>query len=181
MTSKNTPNKCSVNEAARWIGCARQTLTGWLQDAEIDYSDGIDVPAFLKWKFREEYEKGREAERKKFAHVEQTIEEAQAAGYIDEGEAKRRKLVAQMAQEEIKTAELQGLLIRTEEVAHVVQGEYAILREALLTLPGKAAPRLNVPGEDDRRKILEEEVDGVLSELEADARYKLKQAEAGKT
>lgn len=173
MTAKKSPNTLSVSQAARYVGVARQTLAGWLVEAGIDYGGGVDLPAFLKWKFAHEREARRDEIRKKFAYVEQTIEEAQAAGFIDSDEAKRRKLVADMAIREIELAERRGELVRTAEVAAVVQGEYAILREAFLTLPGKSAPRLGMANEDDRRKVLEDDVDTILSELTADARYAL--------
>lgn len=137
----------------------------------MDYSKGVDLPAFLKWKFAHEREQGKDEARRKYAHVEQTIEEAQAMGWIGEDEAKRRKLVAQMAQEEYKAAELSGLLIRTEEAADIVSGEYAIVREAFLSLPSKAAPRLGSDDEMERRGVLEEEIDRILADLQADARY----------
>ena len=178
MTAKKKSNTLSVSQAARYVGVARQTLTAWLIEAGIDYSDGVDLPAFLKRKFAEEREAGREEIRKKYAHVEETIEQAQAAGFIDADEAKRRKLVADMAIRELELAERRGELVRTAEVAHVVQGEEAIIREAFLTLPGKSAPRLGVPDEDERRKILEEDVDAILSELTAGARYELEKERA---
>lgn len=172
MTKKNTPNNCSVSEAARWIGCARQTLTEWLNEAEMDYSNGVDVPAFLKWKFKREREVGREETRKKYAHVEETIEEAQAAGWIDEGEAKRRKLVADMAIREMERDERAGLLVRIIDVAQVVQDEFAIVREDILNMPGQLAPELEGKDYDERKEVIAEYVNKTLSELQADARFR---------
>lgn len=178
MTAKNSPTSCSVSEAARWLPVSRQTLTAWMDDLDFDYSRGVNVPELVKLLLEREKQRGFEAAQKKFGLDEQSIDEAVALGWIGEEEAKRRKLVAQMRQEEIKADEMAGLVIRQDEVAYEVQGEYAKVRGELNLLPGNIDHLLAMRPQDECRELLDKEIIRILTNLQADARYQLSE-EAG--
>lgn len=177
MTARK-PSLPSVSEAARILGFARNTVTDWLRDAGLDYSNGVDIKELLKRKLKAERDAGFEDARKKYQHVEETIEEAQAMGWISEDEAKRRKLVAQMAQEEYKAAELAGEVVRISEISGVVNDEYAKVRGDLSLAPASLDHRLAMRSQDECRAILDDWIITVLTKLQADARYQLDEGES---
>ncbi len=179
MAVKKSPTSCSVSEAARWVGVARQTLTAWMEDLEYDYSGGVNVPDLLKRLFARERSRGFDEARKKFGLDEQAIEEAQTMGWISDDEAKRRKLVAQMRQEEIKADEMAGQVIHSGEVADVVQEEYAKVRGELILLPGNIDHLLAMRSQDECRKLLDDEIIRILTNLQADARYDIERSDDG--
>lgn len=170
MTAKNPSSTCSVSEAARRIGYTRQTLAGWLDDLSYDYAKGVEMRKVIDLLFDRERKKGFQEARKEFAHAEQTIEEAQAAGWISEDEAKRRKLVAQMVQEEIKADEARGRIVRVDLIAVVVREEYGKVREALLAIPDRISSKCAGQDEETIRQMILDEISSVLRNLKEDAR-----------
>ena len=178
MAHSNSPDRCSVSEAARWIGVTRQTLAKWIQDLGYQHDGKVSVPEIVKALMARERQAGADEARRKFAHVEQTIEEAEALGWISEDEAKRRKLVAQMTQEELKAAEMAGEVVRVSDVAEEVRGEYAKVRGDLNLAPANLGHRLAMRSQDECRQILDEWIIDVLSKLQADANYRISQERA---
>jgi hypothetical protein len=81
---------------------------------------------------------------------------------------------------EIEVRELQGKLVPISDLAKTLDKEFAIVRAHFRALPSKLAKPLSMvtdPHEVQAR--LAEAVDECLSDLTADAKYKLKEEQAG--
>ena len=169
MDPRADPRNCSVSEAARWIGVARQTLTAWCQALGIDHTKGVSVPEIVKSKLEEAREAGAAAERKRFGGVAAAIDEAEAEGWISEEEAKRRRLVAQMIQEEIRADEARHRVVPIADVAPVFAELLVPVREALMGLGPRVSPAIAVETGGDAAVIsslIRKHTDETLEELQ---------------
>lgn len=160
---KNTPESCSVQEAAKWVGCSRPTLVAWLKEMEIPTNQRLNVGEFVRARLKWEYERGKAVAG---AAGEEAIEKIQEAigEHISEDEAKRRIAIAKMIQEEIKAEKAQGDTASISEMRDEYRAECMRLRAELLDLPAKLASRA-VGDENRRREVIEGEIHAALSKL----------------
>lgn len=165
MTKLN-PASVSVNEASRWIGVRRQTLTEWLIALEIDYSQGVSVPEIFKAKL--EYEKAA-AVRKALGQVGLGAD-GEDAGFITKEEAQRRRAVADAIIREIDMDERIEKVVPIDAVVERVAAQYAAVREKFFAIPTGLSQEL--VGIDDPQvisAIIREAIDDALEELDAEA------------
>lgn len=178
MSKTFDPLKSSSIQAARCLGIDRNTLAKWLEAGApfIERAEGnkpwvLSVPEIIEWKMEVEKSKAVEAALRKVSPdgtVEGAIESIDD-GQITLDEAKRRKAVADAVIREIQLDKEAGSVIPIEDVATVVAREYSAVRETILGIGPRVAPR--IAGETDANIIAEairEQVDESLSALQAD-------------
>ena len=88
---------------------------------------------------------------------------------------KHRKEMAQAQKAEIELGELKKEIVRVDEITEQIHDEYALVRQRLLSIPGRIAKKiLLAENEDEALQMLKDEVNGALKELNADSEDKLK-------
>jgi hypothetical protein len=80
-------------------------------------------------------------------------------------EAQRRKELALAKMRELDLAIKEGRYVLRQEVLEAVQSEYSIVRECLLSIPGKCADRLVGRTRREIFNIIDDEVRDALDEL----------------
>lgn len=168
--NKLNPASVSVNEASRWIGVRRQTLTEWLVALEIDYSEGVSVPAIFKAKL--EYEKAA-AVRKALAQVGVGAD-GEGEGQVSKEESNRRKAFADAVIREIDMDEKVGTVVPIDAVVGRVAAQYSSAREKFFAIPTGVSQDL--VGLDDPMVIsarIRDKIDEALEELDAEAAGKV--------
>lgn len=101
------------------------------------------------------------------AYLDNLREEIRPANLAD---AQARLTTAKARIAEIQRDRLEGELVAIADVAATVSAEYSVVRQRLLAIPSRLAPR--VAGESDHREIhraIEAEIVEALSELSGDA------------
>ena len=109
--------------------------------------------------------------RKEYIHVLRR----QAAGHEARGDldlsGERAKLAREQAEgAAIRNAVSRGEYVAVDEVVAQVEREYGIVRERLLTIPGKVADALTQRDRETIESVLIEEISEVLDELHDPAR-----------
>lgn len=168
--------KISLSEAERRLGYTRQTLAKWLDDLGLDYADGVDVRALLEARFEQERTRGAEDARKKMGLDDRSIDAAEDAGWISEDEAKRRKLIAQMVQEEIKADQARAKVVPVDMVAGAVREEYGKVRDGVMNIAARASGKCEGLDKDGIYEIILSECRAALATLREDAKARLRAA-----
>jgi phage terminase Nu1 subunit (DNA packaging protein) len=86
--------------------------------------------------------------------------------------SKERALLAKSQRElsELKTRQLAGQLVEVEGVCFQIENRYAVVRECLLSIPGKCADELTRRERHEIVEILRREINEALGELYEPAR-----------
>ena len=151
----------SLKVAAATLGLSRNTLSSWIAKgcpvvSQADRDQGVewrlDVAAIHKWR------------------VEFAVKEA-VAGYQTEGggvskeEADRRRAVAMAIVAEIEADLAQKSVVYVENVGRLVEGEYSVVRAAVMGMPSKLADRCVGLDRAGIRIVLEQGADDILTHL----------------
>lgn len=124
----------SVVEASALIGIHRNTLTAWLKDgcpaerkanAELGIAWEVHLPDVIEWM----------AQRR----VEAAVSSLDGGEKVSEDEARRRRVLAQAIQEEIKADEALRRVVQIADVCDRVASEYAAVRSHLQAVGSKVA------------------------------------------
>lgn len=171
---KIDPNRCSLNEAERWLGVTRQTLSKWLDRGapvvERPETKGkpilVSVPELYAWSIKVVEE---EAEKKITETVKSILGDANAdPSKMTKEEADRRKAVAAAIREEIKAFDDSGKVIPINEVEVIVSKYVSPVREILMglhkNLPEKLERRTTVPARISAN-LIRKEVDEALEAI----------------
>jgi phage terminase Nu1 subunit (DNA packaging protein) len=146
MAKKKTGGKqVSARELGTLLGVQRHTVVDWaerwglpaVQEADRDSGQSwiFDVADVFEW-YRQ---RGVDEAMQQVAGVDGGREGDEAVALTKE-EANRRKDVAQMVMAEIQADEARERVISVEDVAGIVNQEYAEVRSQLMAVPSKVAP-----------------------------------------
>ena len=92
---------------------------------------------------------------------------------VSSEEAKRRKLAAEAALQEIELAKAKGLVVDLESIERDLSNRFAELRSNIRKVPERVALRLVAESEEaEIKRILREEIDAALEALTSHAAYK---------
>lgn len=167
----------SVSELADLLGVTRGTLTRWLDVEGCPFVSRPDVPggpwelelpSVVQWMVDREV---RKAVEKLAAQAPIPTLEEELGVIISLDEAKRRKAVADAMIREIDLDRAAGAVIPIADIADIVSREYAAVREGMLGLGPRVAPRL--VGQTEAGVIaasIRAGVDEILATLQADHR-----------
>lgn len=138
----------SVVEAAALIGVHRNTLTAWLKEgcpaerkanADLGVSWEVYLPDVIEWRTEQ--------------RIEAAVSSLDGGEKVSEDEARRRRMLAQAIQEEIKADEALRRVAAIADVADRVASEYAAVRSHLQAVgakvAGRAATMTNAPAIQD--------------------------------
>jgi phage terminase Nu1 subunit (DNA packaging protein) len=86
--------------------------------------------------------------------------------------ARERTLLARSQRElaQLKAGQLRGALVELEEVAFALENRYALVKERMLSIPGKCGDELANRARGDVIDILRREINEALDELSTPAR-----------
>lgn len=166
----------SVSELADLLGVNRGTLTRWLETEGCPYVSrpdapggpwGLDLPAVVEWMIDREVRKA--VEKLAAKDLSADLEEELGDGKISLDEAKRRKAVADAMIREIDLDRAAGSVVPIADITDIVGREYAAVREGMLGLGPRVAPRL--VGQTEAGVIastIRAGVDEILEALKAD-------------
>jgi excisionase family DNA binding protein len=139
MARKRKGKELSAKELADFLGCARHTVVSWAERKGMPYVQAADKYAGTPWKF----DSAEVVEWARQKAIEESLQYAGVSGDGDEiskEEADRRKAVAQAALAEVELDEVKRAVVKVEDVAGIVAGEYAEVRSVLMNVPAKVAP-----------------------------------------
>lgn len=135
------PNRCTINEAVKWLPVSRPTLTKWVSEMGAPFVKSpetkgetwlVSVPDLIKWHTEQEVAKALEKVR--------TTSEVE--GSISYDEAERRKMVAQALLAETKFDREVRAVAPSEHYEHQLTKLLTPLQEGLDQLPNKTAAKL---------------------------------------
>lgn len=93
------------------------------------------------------------------------------AAAADTADAKRRRIMANAAMDEMNLAVRRGELVSIEEVGVAVEAEYSLVRSNFMALPGDVAAELLDRSIPDIQDILATKVSEILHGLSADEHF----------
>lgn len=155
----------SLAAIASMLDRDRNTIAKWLEQGCPAIQRGnkatgtpweLDIADVVKWLVR------------RAAESEATRSPPGEPGHIPEDEAKRRRVVALMKQDEIDAAERLREVVAISLVTHVVAREYSEVRKSLLPLGAKAGPRCEGKTAGEIKLVVDGLVSAALENLTYD-------------
>jgi len=165
------PKCCSLNEAQKWLGVTRQTLSNWIDDGApvVKRAEGkgqstlVSVPDLYAWSVENAVKKAVA----KTAPPPVSDEDA-PLGAISKDEADRRRAVAEAVRAEIKAFQEAGQVVNVAEVGAAVARHLVPVRQRLMSLhrelPDKLERRTGVPARISAN-LIRAEVDECLTDI----------------
>jgi hypothetical protein len=172
----------SIREFARRDGCSDMLVRKAIKAGRLPaLADGTLDPLLVGSGWRKANRRGQAkvpsapADLQEIAHQAVRIE-GRAPYTLVEAERIKANYLALLRQ--LQYDRESGAVAPIDEIAAAVASEYAIVRNNLLGIPAKLAPRLCLlRSAEELRAALETEICEVLENLSADAAYRLKESE----
>lgn len=136
------PNRCTINEAVRWLPVSRPTLTKWVRDLGAPFVKApaakgeswiVSVPDLVLWMIETEVEKA----------MDKVSATTTADGGILKEEAERRAAVAKMISLEIKADKDARAVAPMDFYEDLFVQVVAPIQEFLSQHPNKAAAKIH--------------------------------------
>ena len=171
------PNRVTKSEYAKLRGCAASAVTRAIKEQRIttvmvDGKELIEVAvADIQWQSNTRARvDSSSASQLPAPRAPDGSDHAQPVGTTSYEEARRRRETAEANLAEMKQAEMQGALIRTDAVRSAWAAKITGARDALLQIPSRIAPVLAAETDLVRvTALLEDELRQALAELSSEA------------